>query len=195
MKAVNKKKRKKKIEAFEERRRIDEITVIVLKQQHPGNKDKPHIGDSSWRCDRAHVSAIQGQDPPKQRGRPGKSARFPSALRRQRDVRGTMTLFLLIRGSFAERERTPPSTFLPPAVMRFPYLCWLVEGLTLPASFLADHKDAENYLKAPYNNRRNSKDTSASVFIVWCMLRKFPSLKGLDQIDQQMDPPVSNPHL
>lgn len=61
-----------------------------------------------------------------------------------------------------------------PAVMRFPYFCWPVEGLTLPASFLAEHKDAENYLKVLYNNRRNSKDTSASVFIVWCMLRKFP---------------------
>lgn len=82
-----------------------------------------------------------------------------------------------------------------PAVMRFPYLCWLAEGWTLPASFLAHHKDAENYLNALYNNRRNSKDTSASVFIVWCMLRKFPFLKGLDQIDQQMDPPVSKPHV
>lgn len=41
-----------------------------------------------------------------------------------------------------------------PAVMRFPYLCWLVEGLTLPASFLADHKDAENYLKGSVQQQK-----------------------------------------
>lgn len=54
---------------------------------------------------------------------PGKSGSFPSALQRQRDVRGRRP-FPANQRETCREEGTPPSTFAQ-AEMGFPYLCWL----------------------------------------------------------------------
>lgn len=82
-----------------------------------------------WLCSRlsrGHGEPRQANLRPTKRQRwPGKSGSLPSVLQRQRDVRGRWP-FPANQREICGEERTPPSTFAQ-EVMRFPYLCWLME--------------------------------------------------------------------
>lgn len=105
--------------------------------------------NSSWICDHVHISSA-GSAKLWSRSRKthrwaGKPEPLPSILRRQRDVKGIVTL---IRGGFAE-ENTPPSSSAH-AVTKFPCLCWSMEVWLYLYPFWHDTVITKTYLAASY---------------------------------------------
>lgn len=116
------------------------VTVILKRSVNLWDKKIPLMGFCSvWHhkgrrtmrtlpgdLSRGHGEPSQANAGPAKAQRwPGKSGSFPSALQRQRDVRGRWP-FPANQGEICPEERTPPSTFAQ-AGMEFPDLCWLVE--------------------------------------------------------------------